>query len=677
MTHQLKQRELVINLSTGEYDIKPITDPRIIGPVDYGWVRYNQAIFDQNRNDPLIMTWGGGPLAGSRIPGTRRLVFTSFSPLWEGFYISSFGGGSYIMHRVGVDFISIVGAAPEDSILLLNHNDGQISARIEPIKPDVIWAGYASPDGEMLSGFYALQQALYDRYRGEYDQDWMRIFTVGPASRITNQGIIGSNHIREGKLTQIDDWAGRGGLGSQMLQQQRLVACIFGGDWEDPDLKDSKEIDQYFQTYYGNSMIKVDLGATEKYRFAPGFQTGGTFGVNMHTIEDKLMSFNYTSIYQSSEARLDQAQQFITNHYLKQFNDEIIKTKNFLHCGEPCAVVCKKFDRVYKKDYEPYQALGPLCGIFDQRAAEELNHFADAMGFDAIQIGGTVSWIMEMLREGVIKAEDYGLPPVDQMNFNFSSNPAEFNLEIDSKRNAVYAESIIRMILFSPAGTVFQNGIRAAALSLQQSNTSGLINPSPLSLAVYNPHGEKGGLTPNQYWVPGMFAPMPMMGKYYVYYGLDFVPPKQLGKQCVYRMIYELFNDNSGVCRFHRKWVETIIDEIISAHYDFPVNYIAHQFRLARQIYEHEKASIRFWENERTIDLIYHHLDGWRKRGLQDEQLIFWIDQFEHDKWQAARNYWGEILSGIEEAFNEGAGAVPSVSPPFKGAQSETATKQN
>ena len=32
------------------------------------------------RPDPDILTWGGGPLAGSRIPGSRRLVFCSYSP---------------------------------------------------------------------------------------------------------------------------------------------------------------------------------------------------------------------------------------------------------------------------------------------------------------------------------------------------------------------------------------------------------------------------------------------------------------------------------------------------------------------------------------------------------------------------------------------------------------------
>ena len=142
-----------------------------------------------------------------------------------------------------------------------------------------------------------------------------------------------------------------------------------------PTCRILKEIDGYFQTYYQQSMIKTDLGATEKYRYVPNFNTGGTFGVNMHTVEEKLLSFNYQSIYAAPAERLEQHKNFIVEHYLKQFNEEIIQPKNFNHCGEPCSVVCKKYNGKFKKDYEPYQALGPLIGVFDQRASEELNRF--------------------------------------------------------------------------------------------------------------------------------------------------------------------------------------------------------------------------------------------------------------------------------------------------------------
>jgi glyceraldehyde-3-phosphate dehydrogenase (ferredoxin) len=663
------QRELVIELASGDYQVHPVVDAQVIGPVDYGWSKFCEVEAKAPGVAPDVMTWGGGPLAGSRIPGTRRLVFSSYSPQWEGFYVSSLGGGAYIMHRIGVDFVCIKGSAPQDSVLVLNHRQGQISVRLEPIDADALWAGYAGPEGEYLIGFYALQQAVFDRYGGEYDADWVRVFAVGPAARHTNQGIIGSNQVRKGHVSPIDDWAGRGGLGSRLLQHHCIAACIFGGDWEDPDLKDSKEIDSYFQEHYGQSMIKVDLGATEKYRYVPGFRTGGTFGANMYTVDDKLFSFNYSSVHRSDEARLAQHNAFILDHYLKQFNTEIIEPKNFAHCGEPCSVACKKFDGVYKKDYEPYQALGPLCGVFDQRAAEELNHFVDAMGWDAIQAGGTIAWLMELVHSGLIPPEDFGLPPADEMRFNFVSDPQAFDLEMDSRRNADYAYQVVYMMLFGEQGVPFRRGIRSAAEALNARYGSTQSGLRPSDLAVFNAHGEQGSMTPNQYWVPGMFSPMPMMGKYFVYYGLDFLPPRELGRKCVERMVYELFNENSGVCRFHRKWAEAIVDEIIAAHYAFPVDYKAHQFELARQINQRDGAGVVPWQTERTIDIIWQYLEKWDRFGLDSEVLRDWVARFRDNKWAAAAMYWDELRAGIVEAFQAGPQAMPDITSPYQAAK--------
>ncbi len=679
MTHEFNQRELIFDLASGEFQLERLDHAYasarpIIGPVDYGWEHYSRALRTDPSRPPELLTWGGGPLAGSRIPGTRRLVFCGYSPQWEGFYISSLGGAAHVMHRVGVDFITIHGAAAQDSVLILNHNQGQIQARLEPIHADLLWSGYPDPDGEMLIGFFALQQAVLDRYISEYDGDWVRVFAVGPAARSTNQGIIGSSQVKKGRLLPIEDWAGRGGLGSRLLQTHRIAACIFGGDWEDPDLKDSKEIDGYFQQYYGDSMIKVDLGAAEKYRYVPGFMTGGTFGVNMHTMDDKLWSYNYQSIYETDQARLDQHQHFILNHYLKQFNEEIIQPRSQTHCGEPCSIACKKYDRTYKKDYEPYQALGPLCGIFDQRAAEELNHFVDAMGIDAIQAGGTLAWLMEAFTRGLLDPGDFGLPPADQMAFRFAADPAQFDIVGDSRRNAEYAMQIMRMIVLEPAGGPFRQGIRTAARLLDEAHAT---QPSISSLAVYTSHGAQGCMTPNQYWVPGMLGPMMMMGKYFNYYGVDYLPPRQLGRRSVERMVYELFSENTGVCRFHRKWVEAIVDEIIEAHYHYEMDYKAHQFELARQIDALEGTGVCFWENERTIDIIAQYLEKWERHGLNDESLHEWVRRFREDKWAAGRSYWEEMRLGIAEAFAAGAEAIPDVVAPYQAAKMDVMEKKS
>lgn len=651
MTYPVLQRELTVHLNNGHWYIRPINEEKVLGPVDYGWYRYNAY--------PDSFTFGEGLLAGSSIPGSRRLVFSSWSPQWDGFYVSSMGGAAYTFHGVGVNYVALRGRCETTSVLILNHKEGEVHVRLEPITLESVWSRYASPDGRALYGFFALQQALFDRFKDEYPPNKMRVFAVGPAAKYTQEGAIGSSPIRRGELSAVVDFAGRGGLGSRLLQEHNIAGCVFGGEWDDPDLRDSSEIDAYFMEHFGDKTIRTDLAVTQKYRYFPEFETGGTFGVNMRTMDDRIMSFNYQSIYKTTEERLAQHENFILNHYLKQFNEETIKTKNFQHCGEPCPVVCKKLHENYKKDYEPYHALGPQIGVFDQRAAEIVNDHADAMGFDAIQIGGTVSWIMEILHKRLIPAEDFGFPSINQMAFDFASTTEGFDIVADSKRNADYAVEIMDNLLFDPRCEVFRQGIRVASRDLDEKYGVDTLNHS-----VFLRHGESGYMVPNQYWVPGMFSPMPLMGKYYVFYGNEFLPPYELGRKNVERMVYEFFNDNSGICRFHRKWAETITDEILAAHYNLDMDYKKRQFDLAKAIYEREGFKSRTWKSDRLTDLIITFLEYWEQQDLADPSLADWLKRFRENKRQASKAFWEEIYRGQADAFANGADAIPEMFTP-------------
>ena len=648
MTYPIIQRELTVHLQNGNWYLRPIEDEEaVLGPVDYGWQRFNLY--------PDSFTFGEGLLAGSSIPGSRRLVFSGWSPQWDGFYVSSMGGAAYSFHGVGVNYVALRGTAPVPSVVLLNHKAGEIQVRLVPVNAESLWIGYASPDGSPLIGFYALQQALFDRFAGEYAPGKLRILAVGPAAKSTREGAIGSSPLRNGAFSPVVDWAGRGGLGSRLYQRHNIVGIIFGGEWEDPDLRDSAEIDAYFMEHFGKKTMQTDLAVTEKYRYVPEFETGGTFGVNMRDLNERILSFNYTSIYQPVSARLQQHENFILNHYLKQFNEETIKPKKFQHCGEPCPVVCKKLNGPYKKDYEPYHALGPQVGVFDQRAAELLNDHVDAMGLDSIQTGGTLAWIMELVAERLIDPLSFGFPPAERLKFHFSADPAQFDVAADSLLNAQYAMDLTNAILFDPRAEIFRAGIRAAALALDK-----LLGIRSVDRAVFLGHGEQGCMVPNQYWVPGMLSPMPMMGKYFVHYGVEFLAPEALGRKNVERMTYELFNENSGICRFHRKWSEFITDEILKAHYGLNVDYKAHQFKLAEQIYQREAPKIIFWESERVIDMVMGYLVQWEVDGLKTPELLSWLARFREDKFAAAREYWQAVRTGIKAGFADGADAIPN-----------------
>ncbi|HEY3311483.1 MAG TPA: aldehyde ferredoxin oxidoreductase C-terminal domain-containing protein [Anaerolineales bacterium] len=648
MTYPIIQRELTIHLHNGNWYLRPCEDEHtILGPLDYGWQRFNLY--------PDSFTFGEGLLAGSSIPGSRRLVFSGWSPQWDGFYVSSMGGAAYTFHGVGVNYVALRGTAPVPSVVLLNHKAGEVQVRLEPVNAEALWVGYASPDGSPLAGFYALQQALFDRYSAEYAPNKLRICAVGPAAKATREGAIGSSPIRNGAFTPVVDWAGRGGMGSRLYQRHNIVGIIFGGDWEDPDLRDSAEIDAYFMEHFGKKTIQTDLAVTEKYRYVPEFETGGTFGVNMRDLNERILSFNYTSIYQPPAARLRQHENFILNHYLKQFNEETIKPRKFQHCGEPCPVVCKKLYGPYKKDYEPYHALGPQVGVFDQRAAEQLNDFIDMMGFDSIQSGGTLAWIMELVAEGLIDPADYGFPPAAKMKFKFADDPARFDLVADSMLNARYAMDVAQAILFDPRAELFRLGIRAAALALDKH-----LGIRSIDRAVFIGHGEQGCMVPNQYWVPGMLSPMPIMGKYFEYYGVDFLAPEALGRKNVERMTFELFNENSGICRFHRKWSELITDEILKAHYGLELDYKAHQYYLSQEIFRREAPKTIYWESERVVDMIMGYLEQWEADGLKTPELLDWLQRFRADKFKAARDYWQALRDGITAAFTDGPDAIPN-----------------
>ena len=660
MTYPLHQRELTVQLNTGEWHVNPIEGTDILGPIDHGWQCYTR--------DPDSFTFGEGLLAGSSIPGSRRLFFCAWSPQWQGFYISSMGGAAYTFHGLGVNYVSLRGRCDTPSVLILNHREGGIEVRLEPVDVDAIWAGGAEAGDRHLIGFFALQQILFDRYAAEYAPNRARIFAVGPAARVTREGAIGSSPVQRGEPTAVVDWAGRGGLGSRLLQGHNLVGCVFGGSWEDPDLPVSAEIDGYFLKHFGQKAIKADIAMTEKYRYFPKFDTGGTFGVNMQEVGDRILSFNYRSIYASAGERSDQHRSFVLDHYLKQFNAETIDTKSFKHCGEPCSVVCKKMNGIYKKDFEPYHALGPQVGVFDQRAAELLNDHVDAMGFDAIQTGGTLAWLMECIADGLFPPEDFGFPPASELSFGFASDPATFDLVADSMRNARYAMAVVDAIIADERCAPLRGGIRAAAKMLDQKHGTATVDRT-----VYIAHGDEGHMVPNQYWVPGMGSPMPMMGKYYVYYGPEFLPPEELGRKNVERMTYELVNDNGGICRFHRKWAELITGEIIQTHYDITVDFKAHQFALAHAIHAREGANSRPWEGERSADLLMGFLESWRANGLKDAELDRWLTRFEEDKQAAAVAFWQEMKRGQDEAFAEGPEAVPTLTTPHHAANNPSA----
>ncbi|MCO5257507.1 MAG: hypothetical protein M9926_12205 [Lentimicrobium sp.] len=613
---------LFVNATDAFYRIRKYKVGDFFGPVDLG-------LHLAGRYKSLNI--GVGLLSGSIFPGSNRLIFTGFSPCWGGFYISSMGGAGLVFDNLGINMLSIVGKAPVPSVLYLNRVHGEeIQVEIAPLDLNRIWY-------EGRGGIYSLMDYVFEQYRPRYENE-PRILATGPAAMVTDFGGVASVPVKRGALSNVDTWAGRGGFGSALLQEHGIAAVIYGGTHIDEDFRDRKVADEWFENRYAMKLAAKDLEITTKYRFDPNFDTGGTFGVNYATMGSKLLAFNYQSMNWSKELRLKLQKEFILDHYLKQFNEETIKTRQQATCGEPCAAVCKKLRDEYKKDYEPYQTMGPLSGIFDQRAAEKLNHHADMLGFDAISVGGVISWLMECLDAGELQPADLGVSakPV------FS--PQNFDIVKDSMHNALLGCEILDSII---AGTInLKEGARKYGRRLSRAKGVNLLNRF-----VYTAYARKGWMVPNQYWTPGALSPMAIMGKYYMYYGDEFVTPRELGKVNAQRMLAELIIDNMGICRFHRLWAEEMVPEIVESLYGLGEKF-KESIRFTASRINGRNSSV-FWESERNFEYIASFLRRKKEEGLDSKEFNKWQDAFEANPKEAALDFWYEIHKGVQESLRE------------------------
>ena len=617
-------KTLFVDSGTGFYKVNRYEIGKAWGPVDLG-------IHLAKKHDSLNI--GTGLLAGSIFPGSNRLIFNGFSPCWHGFFISSMGGAGLVFDNLGINLLSIVGKANTPSILYLNRNHGEeIEVEIVPVRLRKIWE-------EGRKGVYALMQHALDLFADRYEND-PRVIATGPASFYTDFGAIGSAPIRKGEITHADCWAGRGGFGTKMLQQHGIAAVIYGGTFVDEDFRDRNVADSWFKERYQMKLSAKDMEATTKYRYDPAFNTGGTFGVNYATMKDNIIAFNYRTIYWTDEERNKLHQEFVLDHYLKQFNEETIQKKQQKTCGEPCAAVCKKLNGEFKKDYEPYQTMGPLCGIFDQRAAELVNMKADSLGFDAISVGGVLSWLMECMHEGLIKPEILGV----QEKPVFTTEG--FDVVDDSMHNANIAMQLLDEIAKPDSKINLMEGARKFARNLARNHDSRIMD-----LFVFNSFARHGWIVPNQYWTPGVLSPMSIMGKYYMNYGKEFIEPRELGRENARRMIQELMIDNLGICRFHRAWAEDLMPDIIDKLFGDKEGFLKSIELTASRI--HSRNASIFWESDRNADFIQTFIEKKIREGDKSIALIEWHKKFNENKQEAALEFWYEIHKGAQEILRE------------------------
>lgn len=641
-------RALFIDVSERKHWVEEFPLNEVFSPISLAlklhmerYKTWSKPVYDPS--NALVL--GTGLFAGSKLYGVHRFIAVFRSPLTKGLHASAMGGAAY-QFNVNADAIVVVGKSRKPLILKI-YDDGDGSPKVEfhEIPEEMlvnIWKGYGG-----FKGVYALQAYLSDLFRDFYEMYNGRSILVGPAAKNTNIGALASITLVKGKMDYgSEDFAARAGGGSVLYRAHGVAAIVYGGRFDrsariPPELRDLRSINEIFQGLAKKAYVEFVIESGTKYRYDPKMNTGGTLGGNYPHLKATTPMFNWNMIYYSKDVR-DKLYSLIMKYMWEPFNKEAIETRSWKTCGEPCPLACKKVRLgKYKSDYEPYNGLGPIIGVFDIHDAEKVVEAGDAYGFDAIELGQVIGFVFEALHKGLLRPEEIGLSSKPFFD------PAKYTIEY-SKVNAELALKIVESLAFGTnplLRLIGEEGLRSAAklLDLLYKERVEELRKRFSDLPVYAVFGEKGHITPNYYWTPGLVAPLPVLGKYWTVYQGLFTDPEEFAAKSYERALYEALLEDTGFCRFHRGWAEKHVSTILEKYYGIekPLEKIKHLYKKITEYQELAGASPVFWDSEKIIDFM--------AKASEEYQNQKWLGLFAIDKEKAAYEWWSKFYEKLKE----------------------------
>ena len=623
---------LHLNLEEEAWGLEEYQLSKFSGWADLG-VYYHLEVFETWKVPPLssknVLYLGTGPFAGSKLFGSHRVGFVFKSPLSKTLHFSEMGGIGYSLIKTGLNGLLIEGKAQNPAILVVLGSEKELQVKIEHISFEKLTEIYESYKGER--GVYALSLWLFDEFKQLFKNFKARSIVVGPAAWSTLAGSVVSIEIDQAMgipLYGTEDFAGRGGAGSVMAQAHNLVAIIVGGnskrEFSSQIFTDIKLLSEFFKDQLGEPYPALIKHYAKKYRFDERVGAGGTFGCNYPQYREWLPTFGYNSIYLKKEWR-KKLYSFIERNFWRPFKKEVFEEKKtWRTCGEPCPVACKKVYHNRKVDYEPFHAIGPLIGVVDINVAAKLCYLVDSLGMDAIEAGHLIAWIFDCIDKGLLLPEEVGLKEFPAFD-PFSLNPEKWN------KNAELAKKILSSLIKKENpifSLIAEKGLRKAAKELSQNFSERVekVGYGFEDFALYQPYGEEDGyMTPNLYWTMGFLLPIFVTGKYWTEYSMIFVEPEDMAELVFERAMQELAVSNSGFCRFHRKYLECVLEDF------YAFLGITDLYDRCQKIY----GKLMFYsikslavpkplESEKAVDLFYSLAEEYRNTK--------WLEKFERDR---------------------------------------------
>ena len=387
--------------------------------------------------DPLspdnILVIASGPLSGSPMPSSGKLVVAAKSPLTGGYGDGNLGSeATQYIKGFGYDAIVITGKAEKPVLLHLSENGAELR------------------DASSYWGMKALD--TIDAIKKDFEKT-VSVLTIGPgAEKLVKFGVVVSERTRSG---------GRPGIGT-VFGSKNLKAVVVDRkpDFKMYDFDEARNL--------GNEAAKF-LKNAEMYK---AWVNQGT----MLTIEWSqencvLPTHNF------SDGVFDEWEGISGDTMYEKYK---FKISGCPFCTMPCGNMSRAKAEPFagievELDYENVAMLGSNLGIGSMDAIIMLNYLADQYSIDTISLGSAIGFAMELYEKGKLP-EKYK----DGLDLKFGNVDAAIEL---TERIANRKDGL---------GKILSEGVKKAAEIIGNGAELYAIHVKGLEVSAYDCHAAPG-----------------------------------------------------------------------------------------------------------------------------------------------------------------------------------------
>lgn len=371
---------LHVDLSTGRCERQKLSDEfleQYVGGRGFGAkLVWDHLVRHDFRIDPLgpenLLVIAPGPLTGAYLPSSGKCSFVSISPQTGVYGDSSIGGTFGVeLRQAGCDMLTLIGRAPELSILWIDEDE----ASILPM-PEL--AGKTSLEAEGL-----IKERLHTH-----------------DVKVAVIGIAGENRVRFASVNA--DWsrnAGRAGMGA-ILGSKNLKAIVLRGHKDLPIhnirglMEEAEKAFSYMRNHkYFKMWQREGLMMVMDYASAAGI-------LPTHNFKD------------GTFPRVGQINgETMLNGY--KIGDSACFACP-MSCGNLCLVKQGRYVGTVTEgpEYESCAMLGSNVGVDNYAAVLHANQLCDELGMDSISVGSLIGATIEGYENGVLSLADLDGQPI-------------------------------------------------------------------------------------------------------------------------------------------------------------------------------------------------------------------------------------------------------------------------